>query len=189
MSYAACRAFFVGWLAPRLVGSLAQGHDVREGLCEKAGVEPTFSEHAGDDASALALVISLNVQRRDMTAGQKAIVAAKALEQMPERRGRPGKDGKSSHVLSRDLVAKQFKVSDKSVQQAKSLLANAADLAERVSLATAGPFAFKSPSRRADECLAGLSWFPPTLTPAENRPASGGFPCAVNQAPRSRLRR
>jgi ParB-like chromosome segregation protein Spo0J len=40
--------------------------------CEKAGVEPTFAEHEGDDASALALVISLNVQRRDMTAGQRA---------------------------------------------------------------------------------------------------------------------
>jgi len=30
--------------------------------CEKAKVEPTFVTHDGDDASALALVISLNVQ-------------------------------------------------------------------------------------------------------------------------------
>ena len=45
--------------------------------CEKAGVEPDFTEHQGDDASALALVISLNVQRRDLTAGQRAVVSAR----------------------------------------------------------------------------------------------------------------
>src|SRR5262245_56894407 len=44
--------------------------------CEKAGVEPTFITHEGDDASALALVISLNVQRRNLTSAQWAIVAA-----------------------------------------------------------------------------------------------------------------
>jgi hypothetical protein len=47
--------------------------------CEAAGVEPRFEDFEGDDAGALALVISLNVQRRDMTAGQRAIVAARAL--------------------------------------------------------------------------------------------------------------
>jgi hypothetical protein len=74
------------------------------------------------------------VQRRDLTAAQRAIVAARALEQMPERRGRPEKDGKSSHNfgLSRDLVSKTFKVSDKSVQQAKAILIEAPDLAAQV---------------------------------------------------------
>jgi ParB-like chromosome segregation protein Spo0J len=46
--------------------------------CEKVGVEPTFTDFDGDDAGALALVISLNVQRRDLTAAQRAVVAAKA---------------------------------------------------------------------------------------------------------------
>jgi hypothetical protein len=105
---------------------------LRPVACEKAGVEPRFTEYEGDDAGALALVISLNVQRRDLTAGQRAIVAARALEQMPERRGRPGKDGKSSQVLSRDVVANQFKVSDKSVQQARALLTESPDLASQV---------------------------------------------------------
>src|SRR5262249_9146575 len=45
--------------------------------CSRVGVEPTYVEHEGDDDSALALVISLNVQRRDLTPGQRAIVAAK----------------------------------------------------------------------------------------------------------------
>jgi hypothetical protein len=84
--------------------------------------------------AVLARVISLNVQRRDLTAGQRAIVAARWMEQMPERRGRPGKEGKSSPDNGRSvgIVAKVFKVSDKFVQQAKALLAGAPDLAEQV---------------------------------------------------------
>ncbi|MFO0843280.1 MAG: hypothetical protein U0797_12935 [Gemmataceae bacterium] len=112
-------------------GKILDGRN-RHLACERAGVEPAFSEFEGDDAAALALVISLNVQRRDLTAAQRAIVAARAMEQMPERRGRPGKDGKSSHVLSRDIVSAQFKVSDKAVQQAKALLTDAPDLANQV---------------------------------------------------------
>jgi hypothetical protein len=45
----------------------------RAAACRKAGVAPTFTDHEGDDASALALVISLNVQRRDMTGAQEAL--------------------------------------------------------------------------------------------------------------------
>jgi hypothetical protein len=83
-------------------------------------------------AQALALVISLNVQRRDLTAGQRAIVAARALDIMPERRG-GNQSGKSSHIgKSRDLVAQQFKVSDKSVQQGKAILTEAPDLVEQI---------------------------------------------------------
>lgn len=40
--------------------------------CELAGVEPTFTEYDGDDAGALALVISLNVQRRELVKEAKA---------------------------------------------------------------------------------------------------------------------
>jgi hypothetical protein len=79
--------------------------------------------------AALALVISLNVQRRDLTAGQRAVVAAKALEQMPERRGRPEKGALPVHNRSRDDVAKTFKVGVNAVQQAKALLSDAPDLA------------------------------------------------------------
>ncbi len=92
-------------------------------------------------AGALAQVISLNVQRRDMTAAQRAIVAARTMEAIGERRGKwdrgESKSEKSSHsypAKSREIVAKQFKVSDKSVQQAKAILANEedADLASQV---------------------------------------------------------
>jgi hypothetical protein len=91
--------------------------------CERAGVEPTFTDYEGDDAGARALVISLNVQRRDLSAGQRAVVAARALEQMPERRGgdRKSKDRSNctDHAAwSREVVAKTFKVGVNGVQQA-----------------------------------------------------------------------
>jgi hypothetical protein len=70
-----------------------------------------------------------------LTAAQRAIVAARALERMPERRGRPKKGEENlpdSGTLSRDMVAKKFKVNKESVQQAKALLVEAPDLAEQV---------------------------------------------------------
>jgi hypothetical protein len=108
--------------------------------CERAEVEPRFEDFEGDDAAALALVISLNVQRRDLTAGQRAIVAAKALpmfEEMAKARmaeggkRKGGPNGATPH-RSRDDVAAIFKVGKNYVQQAKALHADAPDLAEQV---------------------------------------------------------
>lgn len=125
--------------------------------CQKAGVEPTFIEHEGDDASALALVISLNVQRRDLTSAQRAIVAARAMPLFEEAglaRMKTGKsaDGESggrgkrkdekpsggSHqrVSSREAASQVFKVGAQSVQQAKALLSEAPDLATQVESCT-----------------------------------------------------
>lgn len=124
----------------RYRGKILDGRN-RLKACEAAGVAPTFSDYDGDDAGALALVISLNVQRRDLTAAQRAIAAAKALPQY-EAIHKHGGDrrkqvGKSSPLgRSRDDAAKTFKVSDKSVQQAKALLAEAPDLAEQVESCT-----------------------------------------------------
>jgi ParB-like chromosome segregation protein Spo0J len=115
-------------------GDVLDGRN-RLAACKKAGVEPRFVDHEGDDASAFALVLSLNVQRRDLTAGQRAIVAARVLEQMPERRGgdrRNGKVGNSPTLKSRSSVAQEFKVNEKAVQQAKVLIEKAPDLAEEV---------------------------------------------------------
>jgi hypothetical protein len=52
-------------------------------VCQKAGVEPAFSEHDGDDAGALALAISLNVQWRDLTAAQRAVASSPKLWEFP----------------------------------------------------------------------------------------------------------
>jgi hypothetical protein len=96
----------------------------------------------GDDASALALVVSLNAQRRDLTAAQRAIVAARALplfeaaglarkSEGGKNKGKTGGNSATPH-RSRDDAAKVFKVGPDSVQQAKALLAEAPDLAVQV---------------------------------------------------------
>lgn len=118
----------------RYQGSILDGRNRFLG-CERAKVEPTFTDHEGDDASALALVISLNVQRRDLTAAQRAIVAARSLEKMPERRGRPEKSATDNGTFrgrSTEAMAKTFKVGVNAIQSAKAILAEAPDLASQV---------------------------------------------------------
>jgi hypothetical protein len=83
--------------------------------CEKAGVEPRYETFDGDDAGALALVISLNVQRRELTPGQRAIVAARRWGlDGHSKGGRPPKGGKpmETPVVSIRQLVKQFKVTE-----------------------------------------------------------------------------
>jgi hypothetical protein len=106
--------------------------------CEKASVEPRFEEYDGDDP--LGLVISLNVQRRDLTRAQRAIVAARALPAFEEEAlKRKAEGGRSKTVLNNGKprrsaadAATVFKVGRQAVEQAKALLASAQDLAEQV---------------------------------------------------------
>ena len=106
--------------------------------CEQAKIEPTFEEYAGDDP--LSLVISLNAQRRDLTAAQRAIVAAKAMDAQGTTWGGDRKSSGGSHHLngqkSRDVVAKIFKVGPQSIQQAKALHDEAPDLIAQVESCT-----------------------------------------------------
>jgi ParB-like chromosome segregation protein Spo0J len=57
-------------------GRLIDGRN-RLAACKLAGVEPHF-ETLGPDVDPLAFVISTNVRRRNLTAGQRAIAAAEA---------------------------------------------------------------------------------------------------------------
>lgn len=104
--------------------------------CEKAGVEPAVADHEGDDASALALVISLNVQRRDLTPAQRALGAARAIGPYAEAAARRmmagtlATDGGPGKASAR--IAKEFKVGVNQVEQAKALLAEAPGLATQV---------------------------------------------------------
>src|SRR5262245_61096693 len=94
-------------------------------------------DHDGDDASALALVLSLNVQRRDLTAGQRAIVAARTLptfqalgnSRMAQQGGRTNVGLNQASLRSRNEAVTLFKVGKDAIQQAKSPLSEAPDLA------------------------------------------------------------
>jgi hypothetical protein len=70
----------------RYQGMILDGRNCHA-ACEAAGITPGFTDFEGDDEAALALVWSSNMQRRDLTASQRAIVAAKVIATMPERRG------------------------------------------------------------------------------------------------------
>jgi ParB-like chromosome segregation protein Spo0J len=107
----------------------------RLAACELVGVEPVFASVNGDDP--VALVVSLNVKRRNMTAGQRAVSAAEAWDLVPKR-------GQSTHVSGRthEHLAAMFGVSAKYVQQARQLVEHAPDLARQakaglMSMATA----------------------------------------------------
>jgi hypothetical protein len=114
-------------------GMILDGRN-RLAACAAAGVEPTFTTHEGDDESALALVISENMQRRDLTPGQKALAAARRWGLGEHSKGGRPANGKLLQfgaVSLRD-VSKQFKVTQQQITQARDLLVEAPDLAARV---------------------------------------------------------
>jgi hypothetical protein len=96
--------------------------------CQRANVEPHFEEYKGDDP--LGEVYSLNLNR-DLTAGQRAMVAARqwGLKEY-SKGGRPsnGKPLKSLEV-SLPVLAKKHRTSQPSIIAARDLLAGAPDLA------------------------------------------------------------
>jgi hypothetical protein len=63
-------------LITRYDGKLLDGRN-RDEACRELGIEPTYVEFDGDDAAALAFVISKNLVRRQLTASQRAMVADK----------------------------------------------------------------------------------------------------------------
>jgi hypothetical protein len=92
------------------------------------------------------------VQRRELTPGQRAIVAARAWRIEPKKDGRPKKgETLQSAVISLDALARQFHSSEHSILQARDLLAEAPDLAEQVAdctLSLAGAAAAPAGVRR-----------------------------------------
>jgi hypothetical protein len=67
-----------GLLHPVALDSDGRVLDGRNRLaaCERAGIEPSFTTYDGDDPGGYALAV--NLQRRNLTKGQQAMVAAKA---------------------------------------------------------------------------------------------------------------
>ena len=154
------------WLLPD--GTLLDGRN-RVAACEKAGVSPTFRTYTGTDP--VAFVMDLNLSRRHLTAGQKAMLAVE-LVPMLEVQGRerkaaaaatskPGtrKDSADRHYLSQDDAKRSASqagatvgVSSRAVYQAKRISSQAPELAEQVK---AGSMTLKEADAKVRQREAG----------------------------------
>jgi ParB-like chromosome segregation protein Spo0J len=109
----------------------------RQRACADAGVDPRFVEYAGD--SPVAFVIDKNVNRRQLTPAQRAMVAADALPQLEdEARKRQGSrtdlatssprgEEVPPSTLASEEAARLTGSSPRSVQRAKRITEAAAD--------------------------------------------------------------
>jgi len=118
--------------------------------CERAGVDPRFEDYVGSEEEAFALVESLNVQRRDLTAGQRALVAAKVWLMNGDHK--PGPKSSQSATISLKTIAKRYKASDNSIAQARDLIREAPDLAAEVE--RGAPLSIMT--------IGGVGWHPAT---------------------------
>jgi N6-adenosine-specific RNA methylase IME4 len=117
--------------------------------CKKAGVKPVFRTWEGE-GSPIDFIISMNLKRRHLTTGQRAILAVEAeslfeteaIERKRATQAKPG-TGKVGSVVaklplpadkgrSRDKAAKLFSISPRTVTDAKKLKGTHPTLFEEV---------------------------------------------------------
>lgn len=129
-------------------GALLDGRN-RVRACQAANVRPTFREYRGDDP--VAFVMALNMERRHLTVGQRAMVAlqivpmyeeegrrAKAVAGASSAPHRPTKDPADLREVTRrerestTKAGTAAKVSGRAVSQAKRVVEKAPDLAQKV---------------------------------------------------------
>lgn len=122
-------------------GKLLDGRN-RWKACERAGVEPEYSEIESDDFDPVAFVISTNLKRRHLTESQRAMAAAAARgfydTAAKERKSATLKRGASKPVPekvperdmcgdARDIVGDLFGVSGKTVDAASAVREHGSD--------------------------------------------------------------
>ncbi len=123
-------------------GKILDGRNRYVACCE-AGIEPTFRQYKGNDP--IGFVISLNIERRDLSATAKAIAACKALPlyEAVERRGGDHKSNgteetktkKFSGLISGEnahLVAKKFHTNGQYVKYIKALAEDFPEIYQRM---------------------------------------------------------
>jgi ParB-like chromosome segregation protein Spo0J len=100
--------------------------------CKETGVEPRYDEYIGADP--LAYVISLNLHRRHLSEGQRAMVAAR-LANMPQGARTDREPSANLQKVSQRDAAKRLSVSPRSVADAKKVVKHGTpELARRVAL-------------------------------------------------------
>ena len=121
-------------------GTIIDGRN-RYLACKRAGIEPEYAEWSGG-GSLLEFVISLNLHRRHLTVGQKAMIAddiKPKLAAEAEKRMLAGKkldptpnSAEGSTGEARDKAGELFGIGHTAVDQAGKLKAEAPDLADDV---------------------------------------------------------
>ena len=117
--------------------------------CGEAGVEPVFETlpDSYDEEAIIRYIVDANLNRRDLSVGQRAMLAAEviepALRDAAKKRQRGGQGGrlllanspKANHaapVHAREQAAKRSQVSDNSVAKAERILKHAPDLRAKI---------------------------------------------------------
>jgi len=123
------------WLHPD--GRIIDGRN-RYRACLDTMIEPQFRTWSGD-GSLVAFAVSLNLKRRQLNTGQRAIVALNIMEYLePDAKKRQGQRSDIRAILPeglprpRDQAAKSMNVSPRYVQDAKKLKAEAPELFAKV---------------------------------------------------------
>ena len=104
------------WLAE---GKILDGRN-RKLACEMANVKPRY-ENVPEGADLLEFMLACNAEKRNLSASQRAMVAAK-LE--GKKHGGDRKSGKQEPLPSLDEIAKRFRVSKTSVKEARTIRAD-----------------------------------------------------------------
>lgn len=158
-------------------GKILDGRN-RLRACESAGVEPRYTDWHGDGMTPTEWVISVNLKRRHLTAGQKAAVGVEAIPMLAEDAKRrqggsgrfgssqkwdepetrpPNRAGKSTHI-----AAMAVGVGHSTISQVKRVKDGAPDLYERVKTGELAP-------SRADDLLKQRHEPPRTEEPEPNQ--------------------
>ena len=129
-------------------GQIIDGRN-RYRACKQVGIEPKFRTWAGD-GSLVAFVASLNLHRRHLNSGQRAVIALEVLpmleaEALEKKRQAGAKHGVSqrekvqqliaeaiSKPQARDEAAQIFQTNHEYVTKAKKLATESPDLLEQV---------------------------------------------------------
>ena len=107
-------------------GAVLDGRN-RLAACQLRGVEPEFEVFRGSDAEKLEFVVSLNLSRRHLDSGQRAMVASKlATLRHGVRSDRDVDAGIPASTITQSEAAERLNVSRDSVQAARKIQEQAA---------------------------------------------------------------
>jgi ParB-like nuclease domain len=95
----------------------------RARACDELGIAVPTQVFEGDEAQALALVISLNAARRDLKPTQRAMVAAR-LANNPHGTNQYSKGPENLPILTINDAAKSLGISERLVRAARFVLQN-----------------------------------------------------------------